>query len=99
MEELSREEIILNLIKERGEVTLPLLKETLYISEATVRRELKQMEEKGLIIRSYGKDILKNTVADINIDFIRERVRKPKQKSLSLERLFLTTFLTGALSF
>ena len=48
MEELSREEIILNLIKERGEVTLPLLKETLYISEATVRRELKQMEEKGV---------------------------------------------------
>lgn len=80
MEDLSREEIILNLIKERGEVTLPLLKDTLYVSEATVRRELKQMEEKGLIIRSYGKAVLKNTVADINIDFYSREGTQTKAK-------------------
>ncbi|MBO5286221.1 MAG: DeoR/GlpR transcriptional regulator [Clostridia bacterium] len=80
MENLSREEVILNLIKERGEVTLPLLMDTLYVSESTVRRELKRLEEKGLIIRSYGKAVLKNTVADINIDFFLREGAQIKSK-------------------
>lgn len=64
-----REEQILNLLKDKGEVAVSTLPDLLYVSEATVRRTLKRLEEKGLIIRKYGKAVLVNGYADKNTSY------------------------------
>lgn len=53
-----REQIILNILKQEGEVSVELLRKRLFVSDATVRRELKSMEQKGLILRPHGKAVL-----------------------------------------
>lgn len=49
-----RTEEILNLLKEKGHLTVAELCETLYTSESSIRRDLIRLEEKGLVKRHYG---------------------------------------------
>ncbi|MFC8093455.1 DeoR/GlpR family DNA-binding transcription regulator [Streptomyces sp. NPDC057301] len=51
----ARISMTLGLLTRRGEVRVRLLPAVLRVSEATVRRDLALMEERGLIRRSYGK--------------------------------------------
>jgi len=45
---------IYDLVKERGTVTVHYLQNQLHASEATIRRDLKAMEDRGLIKRIWG---------------------------------------------
>ena len=53
-----RYEKIYEFIKNRGSVTVQFLEKQLYVSEATIRRDLKVMENRGFIIRVWGGAIL-----------------------------------------
>ena len=49
-----RHEKIYQLLNKSGSVSIALLKEKIYASEATIRRDLAQMEQEGLLIRTWG---------------------------------------------
>ena len=50
----SRQQYILSLIKTEGTVTVSQLAEELGVSELTIRRDLDQLEKKGLVERTHG---------------------------------------------
>ena len=81
-----RENDVLNILKQEGEVSVESLRKRLFVSEATVRRELKSMEQKGLIIRPHGKAVLNVGFADKNAIFSqRENVASVVKDKLALE--------------
>ena len=49
-----RMDAILHILQEKKHVTVHYLAEHVYASEVTLRRDLRKMEELGLIVRSYG---------------------------------------------
>lgn len=52
-----RQKNILSFLEEKKTVEVSALTELLYASAATVRRDLKKLEEKGLIVRSHGRAV------------------------------------------
>lgn len=57
-----REKEIMNLLEENNYVTVDYLAEKIHISPSSIRRDLKRLEMKGLILRSYGGAELKASV-------------------------------------
>jgi DeoR family galactitol utilization operon repressor len=51
---MDRERTILKLLSERGSLSVSLLSRELAVSEVTVRSDLKELEEKGYLVRSRG---------------------------------------------
>jgi DeoR family galactitol utilization operon repressor len=51
---IDREKTILKLLSERGSLSVSLLSKELRVSEVTVRSDLKDLEERGLLSRSRG---------------------------------------------
>ena len=51
---------ILSMINEKKFVTSEELKNTLYVSLSTVRRDLAELDRRGLIVRSHGGAIAKS---------------------------------------
>lgn len=49
-----RHEIILNELKDKGKVNVQDLSNTLDVSEVTIRKDLRVLEEKGLLFRTHG---------------------------------------------
>jgi len=49
-----RHEIILNELKENGKVNVQHLSEELEVSEVTIRKDLRKLEDKGLLFRTHG---------------------------------------------
>lgn len=49
-----RHELILNLLKERGSVTVTEVRDFLDISESTVRRDITALDKKGLLVKVFG---------------------------------------------
>lgn len=59
-----RETQILEILAETPNISVQALIQKLYASEATVRRDLKKLEAKGLIIRPHGKIVRTATFAE-----------------------------------
>ncbi len=57
---------ILSLIREKGRVEVAELSKAFQISEDSARRDLRLMEEKGLVKRTYGEAILPNKVGEFS---------------------------------
>lgn len=81
---IDREKQILNILKETPTITTQALTRQLYASEATIRRDLKKLEEKNLIIRAYGKITLALSFAEktVGLDF-RENLQNPIKQKLA----------------
>ncbi len=61
-----REQEILSILKKtNGFVTVKQLCESLFASESSIRRDLKALEERGLVKRSYGGASLENNYSNI----------------------------------
>ena len=50
----NKEKQIIDLLKEKNYMSVVSLAKTLEISPSTIRRELTQLEKKGLVTRSHG---------------------------------------------
>ncbi len=74
-----REQEILGLLKMSGFVSVKQLCETLFASESSIRRDLKALEERGLVKRSYGGASLENNFSNI-VTFNHRTRRNVKQK-------------------
>ena len=53
-----RRQTILNLLREKGRVSVAELSEKLGISSLTVRRDLDELEARGQVTRRYGEALL-----------------------------------------
>ena len=99
-----REERMLEVLSERETMTVGEIAEALFISVPTVRRDLTKLEEKGLIVRTYGGASIKQRSADAQIPFIlREREGGEAKsviakKAASLVRDGMTVMLDGSTS-
>ena len=79
-----RENKILNILKETPTITLQSLMQQLYVSEATIRRDLRKLEEKKLIIYSHGKITITVPFAEktVGLNF-RENLQNPIKRKLA----------------
>lgn len=84
-----RFEQIYELLRERGSVTVPYLKKRLFVSEATLRRDLAEMEKQGLLTRVWGGAMLQTTGKDLPNFARRKDHPEEKKKIAALARRFL----------
>lgn len=78
---------ILEILEEKGTVTVNELTSTLDTSAATIRSDLNQMEKQGLLIRTHGGAMTKEENSDI-IDKryeIREKQFRPEKQRISYQ--------------
>lgn len=76
-----REKEIMNLLEQNYYVTVDYLAEKIHISPSSIRRDLKRLELKGLIIRSYGGAELNDSV-NKQIPFQMRSHQNTQEKSL-----------------
>ncbi len=74
-----REQEILGILKLNGFASVKQLCDTLFASESSIRRDLKALEERGLVKRSYGGASLENNFSNI-VTFNHRTRRNVKQK-------------------
>jgi len=101
MLQLKRRDDIIRLLTEHKELTVKELCALLYCSPATVRRDLKELEKKGLLKRSFGGAVLSETFPDQLPLFLRsaKRVQEKKricEKAARLLRPGETVFLDAS---
>lgn len=65
-----RQQKILNILKEERSTSVSSLSTRLFVSEATIRRDLTEMKDLGLLDRTHGGAILSETAEEVSI-FIR----------------------------
>lgn len=100
MADRERQENISEFLKSEGRSSVKKIAEALYVSEATIRRELKEMEAVGLIERAHGSAAIATNVEEIAM-FVRigknakEKERAATKALLSLPD-FKTVFLDGS---
>ena len=62
MYNLEREDKIINILKKQNSISVLELSQLLFVSTSTIRRDLTNMEKKGLVTRTFGGVYLtKNT--------------------------------------
>lgn len=95
-----RFDMISDYLKEHGRATVDELAKVLYVSQATVRRDLNEMQKLGIIQRTHGGAVFVDNVDEVNI-FVRiEKNTADKQKAveIALDRLpsFNTVFIDNS---
>ncbi|MBQ8352159.1 MAG: DeoR/GlpR transcriptional regulator [Clostridia bacterium] len=76
-----RQNAILQALKENKSANVAELARKLYVSEATIRRDLAQMESMGLIERTHGGALLPENSEEISIFFRMEKNAREKEKA------------------
>ncbi len=80
---------IYEILQQRGSVTVQYLEKQLYVSEATIRRDLDALEKSGLLQRVWGGAMLHTVDKDIP-SFVRLKSnQEKKEKIASVASLFL----------
>jgi DeoR/GlpR family transcriptional regulator of sugar metabolism len=84
MKYTDREKQILDILQDTPLIDFRKLLQQIYVSEATLRRDLKKMEQAGLIILPHGKVKLATSFADKMLEAsFRENLQNPIKKSLA----------------
>lgn len=76
-----RQNEILRILKENKTAGVNALAQELYVSEATIRRDLTEMKSMGLIERSHGGAILPENAEEISIFFRMEKNANEKERA------------------
>lgn len=76
-----RQNNILELLKEKRSCDVRALSESLFVSEATIRRDLTELQKLGLIERTHGGAVLEDNAEEISI-FVRMN-ENSKEKELA----------------
>ncbi len=89
-----RTDNILSILKERGRATVEELAETLFVSDATIRRDLAELQTTGQVKRTHGGAIYVEKADEISI-FIRQmKNSREKEHAASVALLHLPEFQT-----
>ncbi|MBQ7831889.1 MAG: DeoR/GlpR transcriptional regulator [Clostridia bacterium] len=76
-----RQNEILKRLKENKKAVVSELAQELYVSEATIRRDLAEMKSMGLIERSHGGALLPENAEEISIFFRMEKNASEKERA------------------
>ncbi len=92
MKELNeRQKNIISLLEENPSIEVKELTKLLYASPATVRRDLKKLEEQGLVLRSHGKAVSTRQYSGGNTAFntrmLLARAAKNRMAKAAVEKL------------
>ena len=87
-----RQQEILQALKEKKSAEVADLAKTLYVSEATIRRDLSEMKSMGLIERSHGKARLPDNSDEISIFIRMEKNVTEKEKTASVALMHIPPF-------
>lgn len=92
--------MISDYLKEHNRATVDELSKVLYVSQATVRRDLNEMQKLGIIQRTHGGAVFVDNVDEVNI-FVRiEKNTADKQKAveIALDKIpmFNTVFIDNS---
>ena len=80
---LERQEEILQIINKNKSATVEELANELFVSGATIRRDLRQMEEKGLLKRSHGGAIASKSTGEESALALREQENVTAKKAMA----------------
>lgn len=75
-----RHSVILNLLNEKGIVKVSEITEILNVTEMTVRRDLQDLENKGLLTRIHGGAQLNNLVIKEELSHLEKKNINIKEK-------------------
>lgn len=75
-----RQDTILQTLKEHKSASVKKLAKLLFVSEATIRRDLQEMQSMGLIERNHGGAILPEHADEISIFFRMQKNPKEKER-------------------
>lgn len=78
-----RHQKILEILQKEKAVSTKKLMEILYVSEATLRRDLTKMEQKGLIKRTYGGAMIVESIANESSILIREQKQVSEKRKIA----------------
>ena len=96
-----RMDLILEILHEKKHATIDYLSKHVFASNVTIRRDLKKMEDLGLVIRSYGGVTLMDTENKYVPLIIREQDRSSVKNQIARQAVSLisegsTIFLDGS---
>lgn len=80
---LERQEEILSILNENKSATVDELASELFVSSATIRRDLREMEKQGLIKRSHGGAMLYKSSAEDSAFALREQENTDKKRTIA----------------
>ena len=83
---------ILKILKENRTAGVNELAKGLYVSEATIRRDLAEMQSMGLIERSHGGAILPENAEEISIFFRMEKNANEKERAATKAIPYIPSF-------
>ena len=89
-----RSNSILNYLKEKKSASVEELAKLLFVSEATIRRDLTEMQKLGQIERSHGGAILMENADEISIFIRLTKNAKEKEKTVSIALKHIPDFKT-----
>ncbi len=87
-----RQNEILRRLKENKTAVVSVLAQELFVSEATIRRDLAEMKSMGLIERSHGGALLPENAEEISIFFRMERNASEKERAATKALLHIPPF-------
>ena len=87
-----RYNLIFDYLKNNRKATVDELAGFLYVSSATIRRDLKEMQKLGLIVRSHGGALLRETANEVSIFVRREKNAREKEQAALKAMPYVTGF-------
>ncbi len=87
-----RQNEILRQLKEKKTAVVKNLAKELFVSEATIRRDLAEMKSMGLIERSHGGALLPENAEEISIFFRMEKNASEKERAATKALPYLPSF-------
>lgn len=87
-----RQNEILRRLKEEKRAVVSVLAKELYVSEATIRRDLAEMHSMGLIERSHGGALLPENSEEISIFFRMEKNANEKERAATKALPYIPPF-------
>lgn len=77
-----RREKICEIIKTKEKVSVTELSELCNVTEETIRKDLTKLEKEGILTRTHGGAVLKQTTEDNNVHFGTRRLNQEKEKKI-----------------
>lgn len=87
-----RQNEILKILREKKSADVAVLAKNLYVSEATIRRDLAELKGMGLIERSHGGALLPENADEISIFFRMEKNAAEKERAATKAILHIPPF-------
>ena len=87
-----RQNEILKILKDHKKADVSTLAKDLYVSEATIRRDLAEMQSMGLIERSHGGALLPENAEEISLFFRMEKNANEKERAATKALLHIPSF-------